>query len=287
MRRTSQSSPPFDEACYRTHVLHLPPHTTEDDLDEQLQREAQSLGLSLAVQQLEMEIMVSSLSATTLETESNKQSSILSQSTAPTSCSSSEHRPTTRSSVISKGTPPAPSLPSTMSDIDKRRSSSFRNGIRKMAGFKKRRSMVASSSAPSGLVGDIRRIDENDNVSVTSDMKSPASVKSVGSKSSWSMPPSIAKTSFEPTTRIADPDALSRSNDCKEMLQVRQLQLDEKHRFLGFQKTLIDELRAQCDRLKASMSEKHQNAVHEQQAKVSMLHSIHCPILTERRTTKP
>ena len=287
MRRISQSSSPVDEACYRTQVLQLPSHMTEDDLDDQLQREAHSLGLSLEVQQLEMEIMASSFSATTLETESNKQSSILSQSTAPTSCSSSVHRPATRSSVTSRGSPPAPSPSSMMSDTEKRRSSSFRNGIRKMAGFKKRRSIAASSSAPSGISGNIRRINEDDNVSVTSGMKSPGSAKSVGSKSSWSMPPSTAKTSVEPNALVVDPDALKRSNDCKEMLQVRQSQLAEKRRFLDFQKTLVDELRAQRDRLRASMSETQETVVHELQAKVSTLHSSLHPILIGQRTTRP
>lgn len=39
--------------------------------------------------------------------------------------------------------------------------------------------------------------------------------------------------------------------DCKEMLNVRAVQLDERARFLHYQAGIMSDTRAQCDRIKA------------------------------------
>src|SRR3954453_8498133 len=99
------SKPPFkafDEQAYRATVLQLPADVSEDDLDQTLNTEAQDLGLVPSASSAAIDCLASSLSATTISFDLNNQSSGLSQSTGPTSCASSYHRPATQSSVTYK-----------------------------------------------------------------------------------------------------------------------------------------------------------------------------------------
>jgi hypothetical protein len=262
--------PPFrliDERVYRTTVLHLPPSLTEDDLDDQLLHESHSLGIIPPQVSADIEGMTSSLSATTIGSESNNQGSLLSQSTAPTSCSSSEHRPMTRSSIRSGNSGPASQAPSMIPETQRKRSSGFRTGLRnKMAGFKRRRS--PTSPTLDSITSNVIHSPESEKVSVKSGMKCPGSVKS--SKSSWSSPVSVAKSSYESAPSV-DQEALRRSMECSELLNLQILQMAERSRFLNFEQYLLDELRTRRDSIKDEKIRGHRNVLDERQTKVSHL----------------
>ena len=257
----------IDEQVYCTTVLHLPPGQTEDEVDERIHQEAQALGLLPPQVAADTQGMASSLSATTISSESNKQGSVLSQSTAPTSCSSSEHRPMTQSSIRSGHSGQTSQTQSFISDTQRKRSSGFRNGLRnRMAGFKRRKSPTSLSSIPSDI---IRSVESDDKASITSGMKSPTSVKS-GKSSSWSSPISAAKSSYESAPPI-DQEAVSRSMECPAILDLQKLQAAEKTRFLDFEKYLLAELRAQRDALKDDKRRGQSETVESRQSKVSFL----------------
>ena len=256
----------IDEEMYRASILQLPDTLTEDDIDERLERQVQDLGLLPPQVSADAAGISSSLSASTIASDSNKQASILSQSTAPTSCSSSEHRPLTQSSVASQRSASISEVPSIFSEVEKRRSSGFRIGIRKMATFKKRRSVAPSSATLTKINNDRNETHDSDHVSLKSGLKSPGSIKS--SKSSWSNAVSATKSSYEQPS-VSDPEAVRRGLECKEMLDLRTVQLQERERFIEFQQTLITQLRATRDAIISEKREQHQSIIDERHAKVS------------------
>jgi hypothetical protein len=241
MKYSRSPSKHLDEEVYHTTVLGLLAHVTEDEIDEILAREAQDLGL-MPIPPVKIDGIASSISATTIESDANHHSSIISQSTAPTSCSSSECRPTTQSSFQSDKSPTQSAAPSVLSDLDKTRGLGFRKGFRRMAGFRKRRSAITTSSTLTGINREMADTANSDRMSIKSDLKGPASIKS--SKSSWSSPPVATKSNYEQPTSV-DNEAIKRSMDCKDMLDLHARQLEEKKRFLEYQRAVLTHLRAQ------------------------------------------
>lgn len=257
----------FDDETYRTHVLRLSPPLTEEEIDAQLVHEATLLGLMPHQVPSDIDGIASSLSATTIASDPNHHSSILSQSTAPTSCSSSERRPVTKSSRFSEKSPPPSNTPSILSDVDSRRGSTgsgFRKGFRRMTGFRKRKSVMLDTSAINSIQSQIDR-PNGDRYSIQSDVRSPTSIKS--SKSSWSAPPSATKQSFEQSTPV-DPEALQRSMDSKELLSLRSMQIEESERFLQYQRDVLNKLRSQHITSKSSIIKEYRQAVEEATQKV-------------------
>ncbi len=259
----------IDEQVYRTTVLQLSYPQTEDEIDEQLQQEAHNLGLFAPQLSADVEGMTSSLSATTLGSDSNKQASLLSQSTAPTSCSSSENRAKTQAPSKSVTSGQAAHSPSTMTETQKKRSSGFRSGLRnKMAGLKRKKS--PSTPTLRSIRTDSMYSPEGDRLSIKSGMKSPASAKS--SKSSWSSPASVAKSSYESAPPI-DQEAHKRSIESPEMLNLLKSQSEEKHRFSHYEQSIVAELQTQRDVIKGGRSQGHRDVLDERQAQVSSLPS--------------
>lgn len=254
----------IDEQVYCTTVLQLSHPQTEDGLDEKLQQEAHSLGLLPPRLSPDIEGMTSSLSATTLGSDSNKQASLLSQSTAPTSCSSSEHRPVTQASIRSVAAGQTSESPTTMSETQRKRSSGFRSSFRnKMAGLKRKKS--PSSPTLRSIRTDSIYSPDGDKLSIKSGMKSPGSAKS--SKSSWSSPASAVKFSYESAPPI-NQEAHKPTTESPEMLGLVDSQSEEKGRFLDFETSMVAELRAQRDTIKHEMSQAQRNVLDEKQAKV-------------------
>ena len=255
----------IDEQVYCSTVLQLPHTLTEDELDEQLQQEAHRLGLLPPQVSADIQGMTSSLSATTLGSESNKQASLLSQSTAATSCSSSEHRPKKQTSIKSGESGQISQSPSIMSETERRRSSGFRFGLRnKMAGLKRKKTPPTSPTL-SVIKSDGIHSPESDKISIKSGMRSPISTKS--SKSSWSSPVSAGKTSYDSAPPI-DHEALKRSMDCPEMMNLQKLQTEEGARLLDFERCLMTELRTRRDFIREEKSRGHRAVLNEKQAKV-------------------
>lgn len=245
MQHPKIPSKTFDEGAYRTIVLQLPSNMSEDDLDQNLAAEAQDLELVPLPPSAALDGLVSSFSATTIGSELNNQSSVLSQSTGPTSCASSFHRPPTQSSTTYKSqlSPTQSITPSTISENEKRKGIGFRNGIRRMTGFKRRRSVVSTPSALESVESTPLALNNADRMSIQSGLKSPASIKS--SKSSWSNPPSATRTHYEDPLPSEDKDAIKRTRECKELVNVHARQMEERSRFTDFQKRCIAQLRLQ------------------------------------------
>lgn len=99
-------------------------------------------------------------------------------------------------------------------------------------------------------------------------MKSPDSVKS--DKSYFSNAPSVPKTSYEAEPLI-DQEALGRSLECREMLDLRAAQVEERNRFLEYQSSLITTVRAERDKAQAEKSETFKRKFAEQEEKVSLI----------------
>lgn len=267
MTYSTAPSKVFDDETYRTLVLRLCPPVTEEDIDAQVAHEANLLGLMPQQVSNDIDGISSSLSATTIASEPNHHTSILSESTAPTSCSSSERRPVTNSSRLSDKSPSQSNTPSILSDIDSRRGSTgsgFRKGFRRMTGFRKRKSVVLDTSAVNTIHSQIDRSNGN-RYSIQSDIRSPASIKS--SKSSWSAPPSAIKQSFE-QSRPVDPEALQRSKDSKELSDLNSMQLEERDRFLQYQRDVLIKLRTQHTALRSQVVKEFREAVEEATQKV-------------------
>jgi hypothetical protein len=79
---------------------------------------------------------------------------------------------------------------------------------------------------------------------------------------------STTKFGYEQAISV-DADALKRSTGCKEMLDLRMAQLDEKARFLEFQASMIAHLTSRRQKLKAEKKGEYEQALAEQCAKVS------------------
>ncbi|KIW78159.1 hypothetical protein Z517_07992 [Fonsecaea pedrosoi CBS 271.37] len=263
MQQWSTSKTPFDHALYNAAVLHLPPTSSEDELDDQVASEVHNLGISPLRITSDIGKVASSVSTITIASGSLKQSSIQSQSTAATSCASSEHRPTTQSSRTSDYTPPKAGGLSPTLTSERKKYSPLKRGFQKMASFRKRRS--AGLTASSTLTSINSDADTNGSEDQSVNMRSPMSVKS--SQSLWSQPLFMAQSSCEPPT-LEDTEALERSMGCKELLNLRMTQLDEKGRFLEFQASLMAHLRSERDLLRAQKKTSHANAIAEQRAKI-------------------
>lgn len=131
-----------------------------------------------------------------------------------------------------------------------------------MAGLRKKRPSAIASSTLTSISSDGEAYNSED---LSMDIQSPSSIKS--SKSSWSQPLSATKFTHDPPDPV-DSEALIRSVESKELLNLRMAQLDEKVRFLEFQTTLISELRSQREAVKGQKSAVHEHIITEQTKKV-------------------
>ncbi|KAK5063212.1 hypothetical protein LTR84_005289 [Exophiala bonariae] len=236
-----------DLDLYNVAVLQLNPPVTEDELDDRVALEAKGLGLLPIRPASDVESVIPSRSTATIRSNSFNQGSIQSYSTAPTSCASSEYSHAIQPSPMLEK-PSAASENPTSSSLPKKPGSPFRRGFRRVTGFRKRRSTTLASSSLSSISSDAGVNDPDSELSIKSDLKSPVSIKST--QSSWSHPLSATKSSYDHQD-LYDSDAIERSRNCKAMLMLRTIQLEEKERFLQFQSGVISDSKVQCDRIKA------------------------------------
>lgn len=257
----------IDEEIYRTTILSLWPAQSESEADEKLQTSARDLGL-LPVNSPNsspVDVVASTLSEVTIASQ-NPQESIKSQSTAPTSCASSDRRPSTslsnRSSLLMTKYEPL----TTATDLERKRHSGFKMGLRKMTGFRKKKSTVSSQPSLTSLRSNMTSTTTNG--SILSPLKSEASIDSGDSYSPQDVP-THKDLVFEPQPRI-DEEALQRSMESEELQQIRSVQIEEKRRFLEYQTRLIRELLGERDKLKLEKKQRHQKIVAEQEEKVCL-----------------
>lgn len=263
MRNSRSPTKWIDEEIYRTTVLHLHPATTESEADESLQRDARDLGLLPVQSPPDLNGITSSLSATTISSETH-QGSILSQSTAPTSCASSERRPSTSLSNKSSRIDTHIEMPTVLTEMERKRHSGLRSGLRKMTGFRKKK--MNGLSTPS-LISISSQLTNGTTAaeSVRSPVREVASMKSGKSYFSNEVPTQNGSYSVEP---FIDQEALSRSMECKEMLRIRTQQLEEKRRFLDYQTNLVSQVLAKRDKLKEEKRKWYETRLAEQEEKV-------------------
>ena len=257
----------IDEKTYRTVVLRSPPGATEDELDHVLELEAGVLGLQCPP--LPVDPLPSSISASTIASDYPKPSSAISQSTAPTSCSSSDRRHTySPSPTNSLQRFASRSMTPSLFSYTEKKASAFRNGFRRMEMFRKRMSGISSVAftprSTDQVLKDTAGVEQE---SIKETLESPASTNS--SKISWPTPPSppLAKT----TTRDdgeEDKDAIRRTMDCVEFQVLQARQRDERDRFFEYQRKCLADLRLEHERLKKQKMEAQAFLVREAKIKV-------------------
>ena len=195
----------------------------------------------------------------------------MSQSTAPTSCASSDRRPSTSLSNSSSKLEPKFELPSIVTELDRKRNSGFKSGFLKMAGFRKKKSQGSNTPSMISIRSHMTGTATTD--SYPSPPKGPASVKSGNSYSSHESPVPAQIFAQE---ALVDEQALQRSLECEDIVRIRTQQLEEKRKFLEYQTRLIQQLLAERDAKKVEKRQKHEKGVAEREEKVCLMKQNHC-----------
>lgn len=148
-------------------------------------------------------------------------------------------------------------------DAERKKTSPLRRGFQKMAGFRRKR--AAGLTASSTLTSINSDPDLNDNEALPTDGRSPSSIKST--RPSWSPTAFETKTSHHHAP-LVDMDALKRSMECKDLLDLQMAQMAERARFLEFQASFLSHLKSQRDILKEQKKLEHEKAIDKQTAQV-------------------
>jgi hypothetical protein len=270
----------IDEDVFRAAVLRSPPDLSEDELDHRLELEARVLGLQWRPQSADH--LTSSISAMTISSDFDRQSSAVSQSTNPTSCSSSDRRPThiLPATYPQSNSPPRSETPSIHS-ITEKRSSIFRNGIRRISVFRKRRSGISiSANTPIGTEQDTDEADLVDRGLSKEILDSPLSTTS--RKSSWSMSTPLAVRSNVGEITPDDKEATTRTEECTALRELQAQQGNERDRFLQFQSKYLNDMRVEYEQSKKQKVEAQAAAVRAAKTKVLAIlplpfSSANCP----------
>jgi hypothetical protein len=267
LRHTKPLHKLIDEAVYRTIVLRSPPDLSEDELDHRLELEAQVLEIQCPPPSVDR--LTSSISATTIASGSQKPSSAISQSTGLTSSASSERRHTFQLPVQQPPFPTSPtrSVTPSLYSFTEKKASAFRDGFRKMAGFRKRRSITSSrASTPTSTEQQadiLKAVDDGVGKEI---MESPISTTSRKSSWSQSIPPLMKIPSEEPLAE--DDDAIKRTAQCREIQELQSQHQDERERFLAYQKACLAAIRSEYETSKKRRMEAQAIILREARTKV-------------------
>lgn len=254
----------IDEELYRTTVLLLATPENEMEVDETLEISARELGI-LPIQPVPVvDTISSSLSATTIASDT-QQGSIMSQSTAPTSCNSSERRPSTSMSDKSSRVRTRKETPSFIAAAEVKKQSGFKSGLRKMAGFRKKRLSVLNTPLMVSIQSSMTSNTIHDSQSVRS--CGPASIKS--SRESYVSQNAPAEKASLDHLALVSEEALQRSLECEQIILIRTQQLEEKRRFLEYQTKLVKSLLEEREKRKDELRQKHEQRRREQEEKAS------------------
>lgn len=265
MRSSYQPWKWIDEDLYRTTILQLYPTTTESEFDENLQRDALDLGLSPIHTSPQAATMASSIFTPTVNSDA-QHGSIMSQSTAPTSCDSSERRPSTSLSNKSSKRISSFEIPMAATEMERKRHYGLRDGFRKMTTFRRKR--MSGMSTPSMASMRSSMTGTTTNESTTSPQEAPLSLNSGDSCSSHDSPVVGVSSGIAPAV---DQKALQRSMECEKLMHLQTQQLDEKRRFLEYQTKLISQLLATREEAKSKKKDDYKQKIEEQEEKVSTL----------------
>ncbi|ETN46623.1 uncharacterized protein HMPREF1541_00809 [Cyphellophora europaea CBS 101466] len=259
----SPSNDLFDQAYYTLEVRRIPHPFTEIDWENDLQRLALNEGIRLPskLEDTEVEAIDSSMSGVTITSDNtNMQSSIMSQSTAPTSCSSSERRPMTQGSMVSETSAPAVQ-PSVLSPTSSKRNSVFRARMRKIVRLKKKEQASGSPASTSPEASDVASPVDSEVQLQKEPVEDAPSIRS--QKSEWSGA-ALPKPSFDAEVDAA---ALKQSPVCQEMVDRRKEQLEERDRFVGYRRALLDQLTHEREKAKSERKAVQDAALEVKEAK--------------------
>lgn len=277
----------FDDTQYKWEVRRIPTPHSEADWDDQLYRAALSAGIELPnkmhAPDIETDVAInSSMSGVTIVSDNtNIQSSIMTRSTAPTSCSSSERRPETSNSVHSgTGAPIAQAQP--FSPNSSKRNSVFRAKMRKMVGLRKKEQASDESRDSSAEVSKTTSpVYDEDPLSMgPEDAKKAPSIRS--QKSNWSNVV-LPRPSDDDEHDAA---ALKRGLDCAEMMGRQKEQLEERERFIAYRKAAVQQLAHERQKVKSERKGVHDTALAEKRLQVRIAQSQGYLKLTGNRTRK-
>ena len=260
---TSAWSGTIDASEYNNTVLHLPATDTEDALDQRLLKEARGYGVEPSKIPKSLSESLASSSATTVGSETNTLQSRPSQSTDTTSCNSSDRRYPVQSKHSLPQSPRHSTSPSVVSlDENKSPRHGLRASLRKMTGFRRRRSedqnkFTVLSSIDSNIVAR-----SSDRSSYKAGTISPSSAQSYLSTSSSPTMNTTERTSND------DEEAIKRTMDAPEMRSLQEQQLLERARFLAYQRKSLSKLREQHRLAKQRIHNAHEEAACEIEEKV-------------------
>jgi len=225
-------------------VLRSPPDLGEDELDHRLEVEARALGVQFSPSTSPQAHLTPSISTMTIASDSENPSSAISLSTFRTSCSSSERRHTFQSRMSISPSQTSSVAPSIYS-FTELKASAFRNGIRRMSVFRKRKSAPWSRNITPTGTDQVFGAVSADQYSAKESMESPLSVRS--SKSSWStsIPPVRKGTLAHPT--LDDPDSIPPIKQCPELQDLQVQQWAERDRFLDYQRKCLADMRTEYE----------------------------------------
>lgn len=259
----------FDDTQYKWEVRRIPTPHSEADWDDQLYRAALNAGIELPhkmhAPDVDTETPInSSMSGVTIVSDNtNMQSSIMTRSTAPTSCSSSERRPETRNSVHSGNWAPIVQA-QPFSPSSSKRNSVFRARMRKMVGLRKKEQLSDDSLDSSAEASKTTSPVYNEDPLSTGprDAKKAPSIHS--RKSNWSNAV-LPRASDE-----AEHDAasLQRGLDCMEMMDRQKEQLEERDRFIAYRKAAVEQLARERQQAKSERKVVHDAALAEKRLQV-------------------
>lgn len=229
----------IDEVSYRTAVLRALPDTTEDELDRQLELEADRLGIH--VRPLSVDRPNSLVSCTSVASDLQKPSSAFSASTRATSCSSGEwrrpdHSPTTQLPPCSRSQSMTP-----ISSVTEKRASDFRGGFRKLSIFRRKFSGLRSPTfEPAGIDREVAEpsiSSHRNDTPIQNLLESPVCCSSGKGLRSLSIP-STTK-SVAGYSDSDDTQAMQQRLPSVALLEMQTLQGDERDRFLEYQRKCL------------------------------------------------
>ena len=261
---SSESHRWIDEDIYRTTILSLQTAQLEREADEKLQEMARGLGI-LPVEVFDpssVDLVAAKLSEVTIGSD-NHHGSIISQSTSPTSCDSSERRPSTSLSNQSSILGVRPEAPAIAAEMERKRHGTFKIGLRKIGAFRKKKAFNLNTPSMASLHGSTS---SKPTASTSIPLRSTISLMSQNNYARKQIP-KLEEIQYEPVAAI-DEEALQRSLECEQLARIRSTQTQEKSRFLEYQSQLIRDLREERGKIKAERRQQYEQKIAEHEEKV-------------------
>lgn len=255
-----------DEPRYSTHEISSiysqdGETETEEEQDRRLQLEAAELGIDID-QILHQESIqdvpdtVAGVAPTPLVSEPSV-SSRFSQSTLPTSCSSSEQQPVTKSSSFSTFSIPS-TTPSILS-LSSRKSSylRFKKGFRRISGFRKRKLAIGYPTVIMPLINPKVQTAVQSEPDIVATVVALTKL-SVSAGRGGLKDATLVRESYTLDLPVCDPGAIRRSFESGALRMLRAKQLEERNSFTEVQRLQRRESQAKHEIQKTEVMSRYQ-----------------------------